>query len=227
MGSKNSQGQSIALAIVALLAGVLIGIVGASAFNLEDQAVTNTDSVDTTDVSDAESDLRVTLNRLLTEHVDLAAPALRNAFDGSDDTEASVAALDENSVELAAAIGSVYGEDAEESFLELWRQHIGFFTDYVVAAKEGDQAGMEQAEKDLAGYVDQSSTFLSEATGIPEEELTESLNEHVDQVVNVANSYAGGNYEESYREQREATHHMGATADALSGAIADKFPEKF
>lgn len=227
MDSKNSKAQSIALAIVALLAGILIGIVGASAFNMEDKAVTDIESTESTETSDAESDLRVTMNRLLTEHVDLAAPALRNVFDGSDDAEASVAALDENSVELAAAIGSVYGQDAEENFLELWRQHIGFFTDYVTAVKEGNQAGMQQAEKDLDGYVDQSSAFLNEATGLPKEALADSLNEHVEQVITIANSYAGGNYEESYKAQREATHHMSVTADTLSDAIVEKHPEKF
>lgn len=227
MDNKNSKGQSIALAVVALLAGVLIGIVSASAFNMNDRPVTDMGNNNQAESSVAESDLRVTMNRLLTEHVDLAAPALRNVFDESADTEASVAALDENSVELAAAIGSVYGEDAEESFLELWRQHVGFFADYVVAAREGDQAGMQQAEKDLAGYVEESSSFLSEATALPKEALAEGLTEHVNQVVTIANSYAAGNYEESYRVQREASQHIGMTADTLSDGIVDKFPEKF
>jgi hypothetical protein len=52
--------------------------------------------------------------------------------------EPTAAALDGNSVDIANAIGSVYGKDAGESFLPLWRKHIGFVVDYTVgvATKE-------------------------------------------------------------------------------------------
>src|SRR5262245_19269961 len=71
--------------------------------------------------------LRTTLNALLSEHVILASAATGAALDGRDaEFKAAAGALDANSVDIARAIGSVYGADAERAFLPLWRRHIGF-----------------------------------------------------------------------------------------------------
>ena len=61
------------------------------------------------DTMSAAADLRVTLDSLLGEHALLAVAATQKGFDGAADFEAAAAALDANSVELAEAIGSVYG----------------------------------------------------------------------------------------------------------------------
>ena len=72
-------------------------------------------------------ELRTGLNALLSEHVILASAATGAALGGRNaEFEAAAGALDANSVDLAKAIGSVYGEDAEKAFLPLWRKHIGF-----------------------------------------------------------------------------------------------------
>jgi len=85
--------------------------------------------------------LRVALNSLLGEHVILAAAATGAALDGRDaEFKAAAGALDANSVEIAKAIGSVYGEGAEQAFLPLWRRHIGFAVDYTVGVATKDQA---------------------------------------------------------------------------------------
>jgi hypothetical protein len=85
--------------------------------------------------------LRVALNSLLGEHVILAAAATGAALDGRDvEFKAAASALDANSVDIAKAIGSVYGEGAEQAFLPLWRRHIGFAVDYTVGAATKDQA---------------------------------------------------------------------------------------
>jgi hypothetical protein len=76
------------------------------------------------------ADLRVALNKLLGEHVILAADATGAALGGrSAEFEAAAAALDGNSQDIAAAVGSVYGAPAGEAFLPLWRKHIGFVVD--------------------------------------------------------------------------------------------------
>jgi hypothetical protein len=56
----------------------------------------------------------------------------------SAEFEAAAGALDANSVDLAKAIGSAYGPDAEKAFLPLWRKHIGFVVEYTqgVATQE-------------------------------------------------------------------------------------------
>src|SRR5687767_9464528 len=79
------------------------------------------------------ADLQSGLTFLLTEHVFTAGNALQTAVakgGNVDDpaVQAAVATLDANSVALSEAVGSVYPE-AQEPFLESWRQHIDFFVD--------------------------------------------------------------------------------------------------
>ena len=96
--------------------------------------------------------LRVALNGLLGEHVILAAAATGAALDGRDaEFKAAAGALDANSVDLAKAIGSVYGKDAEQAFLPLWRRHIGFVVDYTVGVATKDRAKQQKAVSDLIG----------------------------------------------------------------------------
>ena len=74
--------------------------------------------------------LRVTLNKLLAEHVYLAARATGAALGGQMPAfEAAAAALDGNSVDLAKASETAYGDDAEKAFLPLWRAHIRMVVD--------------------------------------------------------------------------------------------------
>src|SRR4030095_16271848 len=69
--------------------------------------------------------LRSALDQLLGEHVQLAAHATKAARNGRDsELKAAASALDANSVDIAGAIGSIYGKDAGDAFLGLWRSHI-------------------------------------------------------------------------------------------------------
>src|SRR5258707_7222361 len=108
--------------------------------------------------------LRVGLNALLSEHVYLAAAATRAALAGRQpEFEAAAAALDANSVDVARAIGSVYGPDAEKAFLPLWRRHIGMVVDYTVGVATSDRARQDNAVNDLVGYTQDFGAFLSRA----------------------------------------------------------------
>src|SRR5258708_39275314 len=70
------------------------------------------------------SGLRSTLNTLFQEHIYLAAAATGAALGGRDaEFKAAAAALDANSVAISRAIGSVYGQGAEDPFLPLSGKH--------------------------------------------------------------------------------------------------------
>lgn len=58
------------------------------------------------------ADLRSELNYLFSEHAGLAAVAMQNGIDGSEDFEASTTALMHNTEDLSAAVTEVYGEEA-------------------------------------------------------------------------------------------------------------------
>lgn len=173
------------------------------------------------------ADLRVMLNSLEAQHVDLASAATRAGFDGDPSFKASAAALDQNSRDLSAAVASVYGEEAGNKFYEIWNSHIGFFVDYTVAAKQGDTAGMEKAVENLNGYVAAVSDFLGEATGLPKDAVASLVSEHVTLLKKAVDEHGAGNYEASYTAQQEAREQITTKiADTLSGAIIKQNSEK-
>lgn len=227
---KSKVGSMVVVsAIIALVIGMAGGyVIGNNKDDGNDNDMASMSVSETSPRTDTKAaGLRVALNNALSEHIELASPALRGVFDGAPSTDGAVAALDENSVAIATAVDSVY-PGSKDNFLALWRKHIGFFVDYTVAAKGADQAGMDAAKANLEGYTDEASTFFSEANpNLPKDAVKAGLQEHLEQVIAIVDAYGAGNYEESYSLQRKADVHMQMFADTLSGAIVKQSPDKF
>ena len=173
--------------------------------------------------------LRVALNGLLGEHVILAAAATGAALDGRDaEFKAAAGALDANSVDLAKAIGSVYGKDAEQAFLPLWRRHIGFAVDYTVGVATKDGVKQQKAVSDLIAYTEDFGAFLSAANpNLPKAVVANLVKHHVVTLKEVVDAQASKDYARAYAAQRTAAAHMQMIADPLAGAIVKQFPDKF
>ena len=185
------------------------------------------------ELSSQAADLRVALNRLLSEHAALAIQAMRQGVDTGDleDPEftAAAGALAGNTDDLTAAIESVYGADAGAAFRTQWEAHIGFFVDYTVAVAGDDADGQEAALAELGQYKEDFAAFLDAATegNAPAGPVAEALQAHVDQLVAALDTYAAGDFAAAYAAQREASAHMFMTGQVLAAAIAGQFPDKF
>ncbi|HVF53363.1 MAG TPA: hypothetical protein VNC78_07105, partial [Actinomycetota bacterium] len=93
------------------------------------------EAVDVPTVDTQAATLTRDLTSLLDGHEYLAGIAIYTAVGAGGNLEdptvqAAVTALDDNSVALSEAVGSVYGDAGAKQFLSLWRAHIGFFVDY-------------------------------------------------------------------------------------------------
>jgi uncharacterized protein YutE (UPF0331/DUF86 family) len=187
----------------------------------------------TPDVTEGAPALVQTLTDLLDSHVYLAAVTVEQAVvtksTSSPEFKAAAGTLDQNSVDLANAIASVYGPDAGDQFLELWRKHIGFFVDYTAGRLGGDNVMEQKALKALENYKVDFSAFLEKATGgeLPADAAAEALQMHVDSLIEVINSVVDGEGNPFDLLYTAASHHMPATASALAGAIVAQSPEKF
>lgn len=173
--------------------------------------------------------LRSTLTQLLSEHVYVAAMATNAALDARDDEfKAAASALDGNSQDLAAAIGSVYGEAAGTAFLPLWRKHIGFFVDYTNGAAQGDQAAKDKAISDLTQYAQDFGAFLESANpNLPKAAVVSLLVPHVQTLTAVIDAQAAKDPVTAYTGLRAAYAHMPMVANALTDGIIQQFPDKF
>lgn len=173
--------------------------------------------------------LRVTLERLLSEHVILTASATGAAFDGRDaDFKAAADALDANSVDLSSVVGSVYGDAAEKQFLSLWRRHIGLFVDYASTLIVKDKTKQDRVANDLLGYSDEFGNFLNAANpNLPKDVAADLVKTHIQTVKDVIDAQAAKDSRQVYPTIRKAFAHMDLIANPLAGAIAKQFPEKF
>jgi len=175
------------------------------------------------DITSAAATLRTDLNYLLGEHLILAAKATGAALGGrTDQFEAYGGLLNANGTDLGAAIGSIYGADAEDEWNRIWSAHNGFFVDYTTGVATDDGALADGAVEDLTTvYVPEFSAFLSGATGLPEEAVAELVTDHVLQTKAVVDAQASGDWEAAYEAIRAAYAHMSMIGDALAPAIAE------
>jgi hypothetical protein len=178
----------------------------------------------------AAASLRATLTAGLQEHVYLAGIAVVEALtNGLESPEFSLAAntLDLNSQALAGAIDSVYN-GAGDPFLELWRNHIGFFVNYTVGVATGDDAMANQAKADLDEYRADFGAFVAGANpNLPADAVADALVPHTETVFAAIDAVAGVSGEDPFQKLREAAAVMPGIAAVLSGGIAAQFPDTF
>ncbi len=174
------------------------------------------------------SALRSDLNLVEREHVFLATRATGAALGGRDaEFKAAADALDANSVEFSKAIGSVYGVEAEQAFLPLWRKHIGFVVDYTQGIATKDQAKADKAVADLTAYTQDFGAFINSANGLPKDAMAGLVKDHVLTLKTVIDAQAAGNQAKAYTDLRTAMGHMQMVADGLAEGTVKKFPDKF
>lgn len=183
----------------------------------------------------SESDLRVVFNLTLQEHAYMTLGATEEIVEeeSMDEFYQAMWTLDKrNTVPFAILVASVYGEDAGEAFLQLWRNHIGYFFDYAHAVEEGDHEAMEIARNELEQYTMDAGAFFGDANpDITADAVQMWLMGHVEAMLATIDAQGsgpdeGGDMNQYYRAWKAATHVMGG-ADALSGAIATQFPDVF
>lgn len=174
--------------------------------------------------------LRASLTGLLTEHIYLASAATHAALNARDpEFKAAADALDQNSVDLSKAIGTVYGADAEKNFLALWRKHIGLVVDYTTATVKKDKTAQDKSANDLIAYAGEFGKFLETATnkGLPAQAVTDLVKMHLTTLKDVIDAQAAKDYPKTFANFRTAFAHMATIADPLADTIVKQFPDKF
>ncbi len=173
--------------------------------------------------------LRAQITLLLAEHAYLASMVTDTALAGrTAEYEAANTALDANSQDLAAAIGSIYGAAVGETFLGLWRTQIGFFVDYTMGAATADPNMQGQAIANLTAFAQDFGTFLAAVNpNLPQSSVTQALVPHVNTLRTVINAQAAGDAQTAYINLRASYAHMQTIADLLSDAIIIQFPSQF
>src|ERR1700729_4063701 len=106
MRTTNNEAGNIAIAVVAIVAGLVIGFAAGRVMNNNKKSTTTTTATAPTSDTKA-ADLRSDLVTLGVEHMTLTDQAVDAALDGSPDASATAAALYANGNDIGAAVGSI------------------------------------------------------------------------------------------------------------------------
>ncbi|MBI3742492.1 MAG: copper amine oxidase N-terminal domain-containing protein, partial [Chloroflexi bacterium] len=103
-----------------------------------------------------------------------------------------------------------------------------FIVDYTTGLAAKDKTKSEKAVNDLLAYADDFGAFLNSANpNLPKAAVSDLVKTHIVTLKDVIDAQAAGDYVKAYTATRKAFAHMDLIANALAGAIAKQFPDKF
>jgi hypothetical protein len=133
-----------------------------------------------------------------------------------------------NAHSLADAIKPFYGDKAGDALFELLAGHYGAIKAYLTATAAGDKAGQDKATNDLLANADKIATFLSGANpNLPKDAVLGLLQAHGGHHISQIQLLKAKDYAGEAKTWAEMQTHIYVIADALTGAIAKQFPDKF
>jgi hypothetical protein len=174
--------------------------------------------------------LRVDLNNLLREHVSSSLTVTRNIVDGAPEEKinGAKAAQTANAVAIATAVGSIYGESAQDAITTPFVEHITQSNNYAAAVKSGDMAAQESSLTALRAELRKvADVFNSVIPSLSSDTLYEALSAHEDLLNQAAVEYQAGNFERAYELENEALVQISGGADALTTGIIASKPDMF
>jgi hypothetical protein len=172
--------------------------------------------------------LRVTLDRLLGEHLVLAAETMRAGLARTVDFDAARQALAGNSSDLQAAIATYYGAEAGQQFGQVWREHVDAYVAFIQAVAADDAAARTASLDRLHAYHDQIAAFLSSANPyLDAADVAALIRRHVQALISQVESAEAGDHERTIATIRGAYAQTFEVGDALAMAIAQQFPDRF
>jgi hypothetical protein len=179
-------------------------------------------------IDSPEAKLRADMRKLWEDHITYTGLFAIAAIDGGLDANKIAERLLHNQDEIGNAIKPYYGDAAGNKLGSLLRDHILIAAELVKAAKGGDSAAQEAANKKWFQNADDIAAFLSSANpNWPQKTLQDMLHTHLqgvtEQVVALLKHDTAG-LSAAYDKNAE---HMMMVADALTSGIVKQFPDKF
>ena len=230
MSDSNKGTVAAVAAIVALVVGGVGGYaIGMNKKDDSTSASMSNGSSAVSSVSSKSADLRATLVAMGVEHMDLTYSAVAATLNGSPSAKADAADLYKNGTDLGAAVGSVYGKDAETTFNTVWKLHLDQFVAYAVAASKSDEAGKKTALDTIdSQYTKPLAAYLAKANpNLPEDVLYKGLKAHVDMTAVMIDDEAKGDFDAATMQRNDGADHLKDLFSTLAGGIVKQYPDKF
>ena len=168
------------------------------------------------------------MRKLWEDHVTWTRNVILCLVDDLPGTDQAVKRLLQNQVDIGNAIKPYYGEDAGKKLTDLLTPHITIAAEVVKAAKAGNTAALDDANKRWQANADQISAFLSNANPAWDlEQMKMMMNDHLKLTTDEAVQRIKKNYDADVVAYDKVHDEILKMSDMLSDGIVKQFPEKF
>jgi len=172
--------------------------------------------------------LNEAMRKLWSDHVVYTRLYIISAVNGTADAQPTAARLLKNQEDIGNAIVPYYGAAAGQKLTDLLKQHILIAVDLVSAAKAGDTAKQNDADKRWHQNAADIATFLSGANpNWPRQAVLDMLNQHLALTTKEAVDRLQKNYADDIPNFDAIYNQAMMMADTLSSGIIKQFPAKF
>lgn len=169
------------------------------------------------------------MRKLWEDHITFTRLFIVSTFGDLPDADETAARLLQNQEDIGDAIKPFYGEAAGEQLTALLRDHILIAAEILQAAKDGDQAALENAIARWYANADDIAEFLHSANpeNWPLDEMQAMMREHLDLTLEEAVAQQNGDYVASIAAYDRVHVQALEMADMLSDGIIRQFPNQF
>jgi hypothetical protein len=165
--------------------------------------------------------LRAQFEQLLGQHALLAVRQMRSVVAASPEFQrAADASLQTNTDALSRLVASAYGATQADRFRPLWQRHLVDLTSYAKGVAGHDTSAIEAARTALVADANAYGSWLTGASKgrVTAGDAAAAVRMHVQELMDQADAYAGKDYDQAYRIEREAYEHMFTAGTALAKA---------
>lgn len=212
---------------VGLIIGLLIGgLVSWSVLSSKDlQSKVGVFSVSMTQ---KEATLNKGMRVLWLDHIWWTREYLKSFFYAEKDVNVVANRLLKNQEDIGNAIKPYYGVAAGDKLISLLKTHILGAVDLVTAAKSGNKANFDKANKAWYDNAQEIASFLAGANpNWKLADVSKMMRDHLDLTKQEAVDIMGNNYSASVADFEKVQAEILMMADALSAGIVMQFPKMF
>ncbi len=168
------------------------------------------------------------MRKLWTDHVVYTHDYIVSALADLPDAGAIAERLLKNQDEIGNAIAPYYGDAAGKKLTALLRAHIAIAAEVVAAAKSGDKAALEKAQKKWTGNAEEIAAFLAGANpNWSYDTLNAALQKHLSLTTDDVTARLGKDWVKDMAAYDMGYTHMLGFSDTLADGIITQFPDKF
>ena len=169
------------------------------------------------------------MRKLWEDHIVWTRQFIVSSVADLPDANTAAGRLLANQDHIGDAIKPFYGEEAGEALSALLRDHILIAADILTAAKNGDSAGVEEANARWHVNADEIADFLSGANpnNWPQDEMREMMAGHLEWTLTEAVARLNADWDADVAAYDRIHRDILHMADMLSIGIIKQFPGRF